>query len=282
MTKRIVVAGARGFLGKRLVAELIRCGAEVLAIDVGDSVEEVNGVWDVFFNLAWVGKGGALRANYDVQMSNVKVGLDFYREARRLGCKRYVCMGTIGEKMARLPECQHIKSQNLIYAISKNYLHDVLNSLEDRCCQVIWVTLGNIYGGSDAGGNIVDYCLREILAGREAIFGPAEQPYDFVHVDDAVRALAGIGLDDRVKSSGFYVGAGRPKPLKDYLLEIGRLAGCENLIGIGKRPDDGTRYLADWFDITALKAETDFEPRVSFEDGVRGNIDSVKGALWRS
>lgn len=279
MAKKIVVAGAKGFLGKRLVAELIRQGTEVSTVDLGDRIEDVGGVWDVFFNLAWVGKGGALRANYDVQMTNVKVGLDFYREARRLGCRRYVCMGTIGEKMARLPECQHIKSQNFIYAISKNYLHEVLNALEQPDCKVIWATLGNIYGGSDAGGNIVDYCLREILTGREAIFGPAEQPYDFVHVDDAVRALAGIGLDDRVKSSGFYVGNGRPEPLKKYLLEIGCLAGCENLIGIGKRPDDGTRYRADWFDITPLKAETGFEPRISFEEGVRGNIDSVKGAL---
>lgn len=279
MDKRIVVAGAKGFLGKRLVAELIRRRAEVATVDLDDRIEDVDGAWDVFFNLAWVGKGGALRADYNVQMSNVKVGLDFYREARRLGCRRYVCMGTIGEKMARLPECQRIKSQNFIYAISKNYLHEVLNSIEQPDCKVIWATLGNIYGGSDAGGNIVDYCLREILAGREAIFGPAEQPYDFIHVDDAVRALAGIGLDDRVKSSDFYVGNGCPKPLKNYLLEIGCLAECENLIGIGKRPDDGTRYRADWFDITALKMETGFEPRVSFKEGVCGNIVSVKGAL---
>ena len=267
-----IVAGAKGFIGKRLVAELENDGCNVLALDIEDKIEAVNGEWDVFFNLAWVGKGGALRADYNVQMSNVKLALDFYREAQRLNCRRYVCMGTIGEKMARLPECAHIKSQNLIYAISKNYLHDILNTMESADCKVVWTTLGNIYGGKDAGGTIVDYCLRSILKGEEATFGPAEQPYDFIHVDDAVRAIALVGLSPNLTGNAYYVGNGTPRPLKTYLQDIGRIAGRESLIGIGKRPDDGTRYKAEWFDITPLKNETGFSPIVRFEDGVKENI----------
>ena len=276
---KVIVIGSKGFIGKRLVAELTAHGVEVCGIDLGDRISDVAGKWDVMFNMAWVGKGGALRADYDVQMGNVKMALEMYKEAQRLGCRAYICMGTIGEKMARLPECSHIKSQNLIYAISKNYLHDILNAVETSDCKVIWTVLGNIYGGSDAGGNIVDYCLRTIFAGNDAVFGPAVQPYDFIHVDDAVRALVGIAMSHRVKSSEFYVGNGKPRPLKEYLLEIGRIAGLENRIKIGGRPDDGTRYRAEWFDISTLRTETDFEPQVAFVDGVRGNIDSVKGAL---
>lgn len=277
--KKFIVTGAKGFIGKRLVAELERQGAEVASIDMGDKIEELTGDWDALYNLAWVGKGGALRADYNIQIANVKAGLDFYQEARRLKCKRYICMGTIGEKMARLPECAHIKSQNFVYAISKNYLHEVLNSLEANDCKVIWATLGNIFGGKDAGGNIVDYCLRNVLAGQEAVFGPAEQPYDFVHVDDAVRALAGIGLSDKVVSANFYVGCGKPRLLKEFLVDIGRLAGCPELMKIGGRPDDGTRYKAEWFDIANLTEETGFVPQIDFETGVKGNIASVKEVL---
>lgn len=276
---KIVVVGSKGFVGKRVLALLQQSGAEVIGIDMGDNIADIQGEWDVMFNFAWVGKGGALRADYNVQMNNVKMALEFYQEAKRLKCKRYVCAGTIGEKMAKLPECAGIKSQNLIYAISKNYLHDVLRTIETDDCKVIWATLGNIYGGSDAGGNLVDYCLRTILKGEKAVFGPAEQAYDFVFVDDLVRALVAIGLSDTIKSSEFYVGSGRPKPLKDYLVEIGRLAGREDLIQIGGRPDDGTRYKAEWFDITPLASETGYVPRMDFADGVKFNIDSVKGAL---
>lgn len=277
--QRIIVVGSKGFIGKRLVAELRQHGNEVVEIDMDDHIEDVSGSWDVMYNMAWVGKGGALRADYNVQMGNVKLGLELYSQARRLGCKKYICMGTIGEKMSRLPECSHIKSQNLIYAISKNYLHDILNTIEVPECKVVWTVLGNIYGGSDAGGNIVDYCLRNVLVGKEAVFGPAEQPYDFIYVDDAVRALVAIGQSDCVASSEFYIGCGRPRLLKEFLMEIGRIAGCPQLMRIGGRPDDGTRYHKEWFDITNLTAETGFVPTISFEIGVRKNVDSLQGVL---
>lgn len=276
---KIIVVGSKGFIGKRLVAELRQHGNEVVEIDMDDRIEDVSGSWDVMYNMAWVGKGGALRADYNVQMGNVKLGLELYSQARRLGCKKYICMGTIGEKMSRLSECSHIKSQNLIYAISKNYLHDILNTIEAPECKVVWTVLGNIYGGSDAGGNIVDYCLRNVLVGKEAVFGPAEQPYDFIYVDDAVRALVAIGQSDCVVSSEFYIGCGRPRLLKEFLMEIGRIAGCPQLMRIGGRPDDGTRYHKEWFDITNLTAETGFAPTISFEIGVRRNVDSLQGVL---
>lgn len=272
---RAIVTGAKGFIGKRLMKALVESGCEVASIDLGDDITKLEGEWDVFYNLAWVGKGGALRADYNVQMNNVKVALDNYREAQRLKCRRYICTGTVGENMVKLLECEKIKSQNFIYAISKNYLHAVLNSIGTDDCRVIWATLGNLYGGSDAGGNIIDYTLRTILDGKEAQFGPAEQPYDFIHVDDAVRALALLGTSTGVKSDAFYIGNGDPKPLKDYLWKIGEVAGKPDLIGIGKRPDDGTRYRAEWFSRERLSAETGFEPEIMFETGVKQNIKSL-------
>ena len=264
---KAIVTGSKGFIGKRLVAELETAGCEVVGIDLGDDITKVEGEWDVFYNLAWVGKGGALRADYNVQMNNVKVALDNYREAQRLGCSRFICTGTIGENMVRLPECEKIKSQNFIYAISKNYLHAVLNSIGTEDCRVIWATLGNLYGGN-SGGNIIEYTLKTIASGEVAKFGPAEQPYDFIHVDDAVRALALVGLSKDVVSDAFYIGNGQPKLLKEYLLEVGRAAGKEHLIGIGQRPDDGTRYRAEWFSIDTLMRETGFRPLVDFATGV--------------
>ena len=267
---KAVITGAKGFIGKRLMTALKADGCEVVGIDLGDDISDLNGEWDVFYNLAWVGKGGALRADYNVQLNNVKLALDYYREAQRLHCGRYLCMGTVGESMVKLPECEKIKSQNFIYIIAKNCLHAALNAIGTDECRAIWVTLGNLYGGTDSGGNIIDYTIKTIREGKEAMFGPAEQPYDFLHVDDAVRALVLLGLSAGVRSDTFYVGNGTPKPLKDYLLEVGRLAGKPELIGIGRRPDDGTRYRAEWFSRHALTNETGFEPKISFEDGVRG------------
>jgi nucleoside-diphosphate-sugar epimerase len=110
------------------------------------------------------------------------------------------------------------------------------------------------------------------LSGSVAEFGPAEQPYDFIHVDDAVRALVLLGAGEGDVSGSFYIGNGKPKPLKEYLIEIGRLAGRPELIGIGRRPDDGTRYCEEWFDVKRLCRETGFSAAKDFSDGVKEMI----------
>ena len=47
-----------------------------------------------------------------------------------------------------------------------------------------------------------------------------------------------------------------------------RDSDAEN-IKIGGRPDDGTRYRAEWFSIERLASETGYRPATGFEDGVR-------------
>jgi nucleoside-diphosphate-sugar epimerase len=273
---KFIVTGARGYIGSRLVAELSARGHAVAAVGRGDRIEDLAGRWDAMYNLAWVGKGGKLRADCAVQMENVKTALGYYSAARRLGCSRFIAAGTIGEKMVSLEECAGIKSENFVYAITKNYLHSLLDALGGDGCQVVWATIGNIYGGSGSGGNIVEWALKTVLDGRLAEFGPAAEPYDFIHIDDAVRALALLGACERAPDT-VYVGNGRPRPLKEYLMEIGRIAGRPELIGIGRRADDGTRYRAEWFDISELGRATGFSPRRDFAEGIAETAAALKG-----
>lgn len=273
-----IVTGAKGFVGRALCRELASRGIEVYGVDIDgwsrQPPEEAPGA--VFYHLAWVGKAGPLRADWRVQLRNVEMALDYFEQAKRMRCGRFICAGTIGEKMLSLPECARLQSQNRIYVNSKLYLHGLLSNLDNGGCRVVWATLGNLYGVGVAGGSILDYELRTILRGDVAEFGPGEQPYDFVNVSDAIRALAEIGLGARVVSEEFYVGSGRPLPLKDYLLKVGEIAGCPQLVGIGKKPDDGTRFREEWFSIASLMAETNYIPAVGFEDGIRENIAYLK------
>lgn len=273
--KKVLIAGAGGYVGRNLTAAL--CGkAEVFGVDVApgyispERLTSLEGPYDVFYNFAWAGKGGPQRADYNLQISNVKTALAFYREAIRLGCKRYICAGTIGELMVELPECAGIRSQNFIYVNAKNFLHRVLKNIEEpEKCAVLWARLGNLYGGGDSGGNLVDYTLKKLSAGEKAVFGPAEQPYDFVHAHDCAKALAGLGLADGVPSGEYYLGSGDVRPLKEYLREIGMVSGKPELIEIGGRPDDGTRYRAEWFSIDKLSETIGYRPSIKFADGVK-------------
>ena len=145
--KKILIAGAGGYVGKNL-AEALKGKAEVAGVDVApgfvrpEDLKSLEGPYDVFYNLAWIGKGGAQRADYNLQIKKVKNALDFYKEAIRLGCKKYICAGTIGELMVELPECAKIRSQNFVYINAKNFLHRVLNSIEEKDkCRVIWAAI---------------------------------------------------------------------------------------------------------------------------------------------
>ncbi len=273
---RIVVTGSSGCIGSALVPKLRAAGHEVAEVDVvaGGTLPD-DGAYDVFCNLAWQGSRGERRADYALQLGMVKTALDYYNLAIRLGCRRFLCPGTVGELMAELPECSGIRAQNLVYINAKSTLRRMLRAIErPERCRAVWARLGNIYGPGDTG-NLVNWTLGRLRAGEAASFGPADQPYDFVAMDDAARALSALCCAESLGRDEYYVGAGEPRPLCEFLREVGRIAGREDLIVIGGRPDDGTRYRSEWFNIAPLAADTGYRPRTAFADGVRALAESM-------
>lgn len=133
----------------------------------------------------------------------------------------------------------------------------------------------NLYGPYSINGNIVGYTIKEILEGRNAIFGTAQQPYDLLYIEDLVYAAYLLGEKD-VKRTCYYLGSGNPKILKDYLIRIGELCGNPDAIKIGARADDGLKYDLEWFDASALIEDTGYMPRISFDQGVLNTINWMK------
>ncbi len=275
---RVAVTGSSGWIGSYVVPLLKDRGCTVLEIADANAAESIRngGSCDVFINLAWLGSRGPQRADYVLQLEMVKTALDYYQLAVRLGCRRFICPGTIGELMVDLPECHSIRSQNFVYVNVKHFLHRLLMTVEkpDQC-RVVWTRLGNLYGKGDTG-NLLNWTLARVLAGEEASFGPARQPYEFMAIEDCARALVELAVASSLSEGCYYIGVGEPRELAELLREVGRIAGREDLIAIGKRPDDGTRYMPEWFDVAPLHRDTGFVPKISFEDGVMAVIDFMK------
>lgn len=291
----MVVTGAGGFVGRNLIDCLIKNGNTVTAVDIisssgikllpnSDKIKVVaidpdsdieslqqllKGIdSDVMFHLAWVGAGGPMRADYTIQLNNVKKALDYYTVADRIGCKKFIAVGTIGEYMAELAAKNNIHSENFIYATCKRMTHSLLEIVENRGkCKAVWATLGGLYGIGDSTNNLVNYTIRTLLNNEKPTFGPAQQPSDFINIKDCVRALQLIAVSDTV-SKHFYIGSGEPRVLEDYLTTIAKCVNNGIDVGVGERPDDGTIYLKEWFDISDLKNETGFVPEYTFEKGI--------------
>lgn len=296
---KVIIAGAGGFVGGALTQKFVENGIEVLAIsqvynssfpkspfihrieaDISDYDKLVqlipNGEYDVFYNLAWRGINGPEKADPLIQLGNIEMAMICANIAKSIQCKKYLCAGTIAERAVE--SLKNLKKTNggMIYGTAKHCAHLLL---ETYCKNIglnfVWMQFSNIYGPNNKTGNLVSYTLGELIQGNEASFGPADQPYDFIYVDDLIEAVLRLGKI-HTTSNTYFIGSGEPRLLKEYLIEVGRLVGRPELIRIGKRPDDGIIYSLDMFDTTLLKQEIGEYVTKTFTDGIKETLKTYK------
>lgn len=296
--KKIIVTGANGFIGSSLIKKMIAKNVEVVAVDItfagdrlpsSDLITKVesgvdaalaekitSGEYDAFYHLAWRGVNGAEKADPSVQLANIQMAVDCANTCKKLNVKKLLCAGTVAENATfSLPNLEKT-SGGMMYGVAK---HACRLLLEDYCKnigqQFVWMQFSNIYGVGNKTGNLVSYTLGELLAGKEATFGPALQPYDFIYVDDLIEAVYRLGANGTNKSF-YYIGSGSPRILKNYLFRIGELTGCVDRVCIAIRPDDGIKYTMDMFCNKDLVDAVGEYACTSFDDGIIRTIEWLK------
>ena len=296
--KNVIVTGSNGFIGSSLIKKLIEKGIKVVAVDItfaGDRLPDSElitkiescvdatltekipaGEYDAFYHLAWRGVNGADKADPTVQLANIRMAVDCANVCKQISVKKYLCAGTVAENAAfSLPNLEKTAG-GMMYGVAKHACHLIL---EDYCKnisqQFVWMQFSNIYGVGNKTGNLVSYTLGELMAGKEATFGPALQPYDFIYVDDLIEAVYRLG-DNETKKAFYHIGSGSPCILKEYLLRIGELAGCAYKVGVGVRPDDGIKYTMDMFDNSDLVAAVGEYISMPFDEGINKTIAWLK------
>lgn len=299
---KVIITGANGFIGSSLVKRMMKSEVEVYAIDIDfshnrlpesplvhcietdlDNKERLISLLehaqecDAFYHLAWRGVNGPDKANPAIQLDNTKMALDCATVAKDLACKKFLCAGTVAEQSVHSLNGLDKTSGGMVYAVAKHCTHLMLETYCKNIGQpFVWMQFSNSYGIGNKTGNLVSYTLGELMEGREPSFGPAEQPYDFIYIDDLLEAVFRLG-DRETKQNFYFIGSGTPRMLKDYLLEIGELAGRRDAVKIGLRPDDGIRYDFGMFDTTPLKEAIGEYVSISFEEGIKKTINWLKG-----
>lgn len=296
--KKVIVTGANGFIGSSLIKKLVEKGIAVVAVDLSFAVSHLPesalitnieagvdayiaekipaGEYDAFYHLAWRGVNGAEKADPTVQLANIQMAIDCAKVCKQLGVKKLLCAGTVAENVTfSLPNLSQT-SGGMMYGVAKHACNLIL---EDYCKNIglpfVWMQFSNIYGVGNKTGNLVSYTLGELLAGKEATFGPAEQPYDFIYVDDLIEAVFRLGVNSSPKAF-YYIGSGSPRKLADYLWRIGELAGCADKVGIGVRADDGIKYTMAMFDNSDLVSAVGNYVTTSFDEGILKTIEWLK------
>ena len=296
--KKVIITGANGFIGSSLIKKMVANNVEAVAVDItfaGDRLPATDlitkiepgvdaaladkipaGEYDAFYHLAWRGVNGAEKADPTVQLANIQMAVDCANICKKLSVKKYLCAGTVAENATFSLSNLQQTSGAVMYGVAK---HACRLIVEDYCKNIgqnfVWMQFSNIYGVGNKTGNLVSYTLGELMAGKEATFSPALQPYDFIYVEDLIEAVYRLGANE-TKKAFYYIGSGSPRILKNYLLRIGELVGYADKVGIGIRPDDGIKYSMDMFCNKDLVEAVGEYVSTDFDNGINKTIAWLK------
>lgn len=293
--KTVIITGAGGFIGSQLTKKMVENEIKVIAISKefgpffpnNSLIERIEseiwnheqllsvipiGNYEAFYHLAWLGVNGPQKADPLVQIENIKFATICASVANIRSCKKFLCAGTVAERAVESLSYLDKVSGGLLYGVSKYSAHLILETYcKSIGLQFVWMQFSNIYGPGNKTRNLVSYTLGEIMNNREATFGPALQPYDFVYIDDLVEAVYRLGIK-QTNSNQYFIGSGTPRILKEYLVEIGNLCQRSKLIKIGKRKDDGIKYTMEMFSNSKLVEDIGDYVNTSFTDGIKNTV----------
>ena len=303
---RIVVTGATSFIGNAMGEELLGRRYQVFAAVRPDSVgraslEAKRGKWpgqltvlpvdlsacgtldrhpalegraDLWLHLGWEGSGSANRTNPEIQARNIGYALEALGAAARLGCTRFLFSGSqaeygIADGLMREDSPCHPVSE-----YGKDKL-EVCRRAGERAAELgityLHARIFSVYGPGDHPWSLVSSCVDTFLKGGHMEFGACTQLWNYLYIKDAVRAITGLLL---AKSpSGVYNVAGNDtRPLREFIGEIHRLCGGRGTFEYGKRPPNAEGVVSLNPDTGKLYRTANFQPRISFEEGIREMI----------
>lgn len=230
----------------------------------------------VFYHLAWAGTFGEERNNRELQDKNIAYAMDAVRLAKRLGCNKFVGVGSqaeyrriegtvaTGRKLSEDAVCEPYTE----YGRAKYEAGIKSGKLaKELGMEHAWVRVFSVYGPYDGANTMISMAIRR-LGNHETIDLTAGiQIWDYLFSEDAAKALCLIGE----KGSGVYnLGGGTGRPLKEYIDELCDAVGADrmqlNYGAVAYAPSQVMYLVAD---ITRLTEDTGFIPETSFYEGVR-------------
>lgn len=166
------------------------------------------------------------------------------------------------------------KPENL-YGEGKALVRDyVLSKFPQRS---VWLRILTLYGPGDHSDKFIPYLVRCISSKVAAEISPGDQVWDFLHVEDAARALVAVVKAQEI--SGIHiVASGEAWPLKEVatrIFEEARMKGIEVPLRIGARPYSANELMQLKGDASSLQKATGWQPCIKLIEGLGSLVQSA-------
>lgn len=294
--KRILVTGARGFLGRHLLSRLAEAGAgQLFAVtSQAGGMEAVEGVTvessdlldagaarslmqrvrpDVCVHLAWDQAGAGYR-NASSNFQWLAASILLFSQFREAGGQQFLFAGSSGEYedraggMAETPR----RRQMSLYGRCKKTASELFLSAAGGM-QVQVARCFTVYGPGDPHRfGAVPAAVCALLRGEAVSCRNPRAVRDYIYIDDAVEAML------RLLESGYCgavnIGSGVPRSMREVFGEIGRQLGCPERISFHGEAGGETVLAAD---STLMQEVLGPIAQTGFSDGIAKSIE-----YWRT
>jgi UDP-glucuronate decarboxylase len=297
--RRLLVTGAAGFIGARLVTQALERGWQVIALlqpsddegALGPALEQVRVVrgslgddedpWHAEMarlaptscaHLAWITTPGVyLDSRENLNLMNWSAKL--FSRLPEWGCKHIVGVGTCAEYDA---SHGYLREETptlplTLYAAAKSSLRLLGQQLAAQSgVEFSWVRIFSSFGPSEDERRLIPAGILALLLGSSFQASAGTQVRDFLHVDDVAGGLLSV-LEARYQGD-VNICSGRPVQVREVLALIERLTGRQGALQLGARPsriweppficgDNGRLISLGW------------QQRYSLETGIEAAVD---------
>ena len=291
---RVFLTGATGFIGRYVLKHLGKEDYNILLLTraskenfssiikskkvdiVSGNLSDIN-KWkdkliqfkpDTTIHMAWEGI-----PDYGVKTSikNLKYGLNLFEELADLGCKKIICTGSCweyGQNQGEISEDLPVKSSNAFTA-AKNALHLFGREIaKENNMQFIWTRLFYVYGSGQRENSLIPHIIKCVKEGKELKIKTPSARNDFIYAEDVSKAIVAI-LKKCNQGTVYNIGSGYSTSIQDII----KIAYSK--LNFQYKPKDNifntkNVYSDDfWADISKIKKETGWEPKIDIENGIK-------------
>lgn len=297
---RMLITGATGFIGSYVLKRLLADGRHEVAIlvrpesdtwRISSLTNQVRRIPfglnnlraaradvcdfrpEIVIHLAWSGVGNRFR-NDLAQVDNLRTTVDLVELVRDAGATALIGIGSqaeYGPTQGVIHEGMPTRPTTL-YGITKLSAY----MLTEHLCRGAgirfgWVRVFSTYGPMDDPSWMIPYLILKLLNREKPALTPGTQVWDYLHAEDAARAIEGVGSCSSA-AGVFNLGSGNPREVRDIVKLVRDQVDPTLPLGFGEvpfRPDQVMHLEAD---ITRLRDQTGWSPAVSLEDGIRQTV----------
>ncbi len=287
MTKKILVTGASGFIGRHSLPILVAHGFDVHAVSLHTTFAQKGVTWHHtnlldaearttlmesvkpthVLHFAWIATPGVYWTS-PLNQHWHEATLDLLALAKGIGAERFVGAGSCAEY--DWSGGGHCDENSTPLAPSTPYGKAKAASgktvIEAEGISTAWGRIFHLYGPHEYPERLVPSVIHSLLKNEKALCTPGTQVRDFLHVQDVASAFVAL-LESDVRGA-VNIASGNPVRIREMVEMIGVILDKPELIALGALPlppQDPPRLTAE---VKRLEREVGWKPSYTLQSGL--------------